>query len=390
MKTFFIEKGSPEYSFLMGALRGFMRHNDSEEYGRRAGELNWQGIIDEADMLDVFPFLYGAIANSPFKNDVPAHLFLMIEKEYYANLSRNLRLLKEAKQIAQSAGDEGARPLLLGGISLLGSVYEDYGLRHIGDIDMLVSDKDKNKVFRILRKKGYSPFGKYADSFCRDDISIDIKTDIISAGRIASRKAVFPVSDSFCFEGRLSHCEIKEADILAAPWQLIESSLHLFKHSFSRIMWSIDIAAIIRKYSCEEFYSRVISLAESNGVHLPLYYCLKYADDLRLAKVDGEVLETLKRGFREKWFGRRIYSMLSEGRGAEQISEILAMQVKCGISAKFKFFFESLFPRKRIMKGIYPKCPVSIIYAAYIPRFFSMLIKFFSLSLRAATHRKGG
>lgn len=393
MNTFFIDRRSPEFHFINCALKASISENECCEirniYEDVRNEFNWKRLIEEADALEVIPFIYKAVLHSGIKENVPTELFLRIENEYFTNLARNLKILKESGGIAFLFKNEGIETLFLGGVSLLGSIYSDYGLRYIGDIDILINDRDRRKAYEVLREIGYSSFGNYDGFFTGQKNFIDIKTDLLSTDRIFSRKLIFPIDDNFCYENNRPHPLIENASVLPPSRELISCALHIFKHSFSRIMWSIDIAGIIRLCGSELFYSEVITLLESNKASLPLYYSLKYVRDCRLAQIDNELLGVLKEGFRERWFGRKIYAMLAEGKGTAQFSEILTLQSKESLYSRLKLLLESMFPRKKIMKEIYPKCPEFLIFTAYVARFFSMVFLFASMSAKVVKNSAG-
>ncbi|RMF94100.1 MAG: hypothetical protein D6734_08525, partial [Candidatus Schekmanbacteria bacterium] len=140
------------------------------------------------------------------------------------------------------------------------------------------------------------------------------------------------------------------------------------------LMWSIDIAGIVSENKNESFFEKLFILTRKINAYVPLYYSLKYVRENNLAAINDDVLDILKNGFNERWFGRKIYHLMSEGSEIGQYFELLMLQTKGNFFGKLKFFFESIFPRPKVMREIYPEKAGNCLFAAYIRRTVSIFV----------------
>lgn len=81
-------------------------------------------------------------------------LFLKLQQSYYHNLVQNIYWCEQfLKDFPSHTSD--CPTILLKGISLLNTVYQDPGLRHLGDIDLLIRKKDYPGIREKLELAGY-------------------------------------------------------------------------------------------------------------------------------------------------------------------------------------------------------------------------------------------
>ena len=81
-------------------------------------------------------------------------LFLTLQEGYYQSLAQNIhwseQFLKDFPRHTSSSPT-----ILLKGISLLNTVYRNPGLRHLGDIDLLIRKEDYSDVREKLEAADY-------------------------------------------------------------------------------------------------------------------------------------------------------------------------------------------------------------------------------------------
>ena len=81
-------------------------------------------------------------------------LFRQLEQSYYLNLAQNLFWLEQFFKDYSNI-TEGIQAILLKGISLFSTVYQNPGLRHLGDIDLLIRKVDYPEIRKRLECAGY-------------------------------------------------------------------------------------------------------------------------------------------------------------------------------------------------------------------------------------------
>jgi hypothetical protein len=80
-----------------------------------------------------------------------------MEGIYYDNIARNLRFRTELGQVLRLLSTEGIAAIVLKGSALLEPVNRDFGLRPMGDLDILVDDANLARADDLVRGLGYSP-----------------------------------------------------------------------------------------------------------------------------------------------------------------------------------------------------------------------------------------
>lgn len=122
-----------------------------------SGEVNIDDFILLCSNHLVLPAIY-IIFNkynllSVFPNDYKYHIAAI----YLQNKKRNLDILKQIDEISNKLNLENINPIYLKGTgSLLDNVYGDISERMIGDIDLLVQDKDYLKAAELITELGYN------------------------------------------------------------------------------------------------------------------------------------------------------------------------------------------------------------------------------------------
>tara|TARA_Y100000766_G_C18911372_1_gene608514 strand:+ start:368 stop:1516 length:1149 start_codon:yes stop_codon:yes gene_type:complete len=110
------------------------------------------------------PSLYVNLIRKKYIHKIPTELKDYLKKIYLINRNRNTILIKELKELSDLFNKNKIRYVYLKGASLLsGDYFKDIGERMVGDIDILIFDKQKEKVFNLLNSKSY--FNKYNYKF---------------------------------------------------------------------------------------------------------------------------------------------------------------------------------------------------------------------------------
>ena len=85
-----------------------------------------------------------------------------MEYIYDLNKKRNIKIIKEAKELNDQLLANNITPIFIKGTSnLLSGLYNDISERMVGDIDFIISEKDYSKSIKVLRDFGYSEVKKY-------------------------------------------------------------------------------------------------------------------------------------------------------------------------------------------------------------------------------------
>ena len=111
-------------------------------------------IFREAITEGTAYLLYQRMKEAPNSELQLGWLFLKLQQSYYHNLVQNIywseQFLKDYPIIT-----DGSSAILLKGISLLNTVYQNPGLRHLGDIDLLIRKQTYPEIREKLESAGY-------------------------------------------------------------------------------------------------------------------------------------------------------------------------------------------------------------------------------------------
>jgi hypothetical protein len=104
--------------------------------------------------------LYLAVAASFFKNlkmflELPPDVREVLESEYFLSHARFLKKEHELVELVQELETEDIYPIVVKGIPLAYTLYEDFGARASKDIDILISPPDLERAKKVLARNGY-------------------------------------------------------------------------------------------------------------------------------------------------------------------------------------------------------------------------------------------
>jgi hypothetical protein len=114
---------------------------------------DWDLFSQMADREGVAPLMYWKLKDSPVQ--VPNSTFNLLRSTYYQTLARNTLMYQELERILKALDEVGIPVIVLKGAALAATVYEDIGLRPMGDLDLLVSREDLASAAQIMAALGY-------------------------------------------------------------------------------------------------------------------------------------------------------------------------------------------------------------------------------------------
>ena len=121
-------------------------------------QLDWERLYVLANRHRLTPFLYRTLRDIPA---VPDSFLSTLRQECQAIATDTLLKLHEYKRVTALLTDHGIEHIAFKGIYLAEHSYPESSLRPIGDMDILVSEKDLYKAVRILAPDGYQVGDKY-------------------------------------------------------------------------------------------------------------------------------------------------------------------------------------------------------------------------------------
>jgi hypothetical protein len=114
---------------------------------------DWELFSQMAEREGVAPLMYWKLKDSPV--EVPPSTFNFLRSTYYQTLAQNTLMYQELERILKALDEAGIPAIVLKGAALAATVYEDIGLRPMGDLDLLVSRERLGKAVSILNGLDY-------------------------------------------------------------------------------------------------------------------------------------------------------------------------------------------------------------------------------------------
>jgi hypothetical protein len=127
--------------------------------------INWPDFVFLCSNHLVLPAIYLKFSAYNIIVYLPDELVEFLTEIYQLNLSRNEQILKQINEISNLLNKNEIYPTYLKGAgNLLDKLYCDTGERIMGDIDLLVSEKDYLRAVKIVENDGYSTISeKHSD-----------------------------------------------------------------------------------------------------------------------------------------------------------------------------------------------------------------------------------
>ena len=105
----------------------------------------------------LIPLFYYKSLKNGYISEYPKDFSKYIEAIYKINRDRNQILISEMRWINNKFREHEIHPIFIKGSSfIISNLYDDIGVRMVGDIDVLVLNSKYNKAYDILKKKGYT------------------------------------------------------------------------------------------------------------------------------------------------------------------------------------------------------------------------------------------
>jgi len=263
-----------------------------------SNDLNWEYIVKNASRYGIAPLLFHSLRNINENGIIPQEFMEALKKGYYDNALRNMKLYNELGKFLKALKNTGIDVIVLKGAVLAETVYQDIGLRPMGDIDIMVrfDRKNENHVNSIINAD--TPlFDIHENLRGRDSFNRKINTQKLWEN-------AEPI--------KLANVETLK---LCPEHQL----LHLIVHGnyFRGIIWLCDIAEFVRYYKDSMDWEKAISEAKQYGYKNLFFFQLYSAWKLLDAPVPDDVLYALQ----PNWIKRFLIKKLINERKFGQIEK---------------------------------------------------------------------
>jgi len=221
---------------------------------------------------------------------------------YRLTWTKNLFLFHRMVPVLQALRDEGFETLILKGTALIVRYYHEYGLRPMGDFDVLVHLEHVEAAIRLLAKLGLRPLPSQFKS-------LGGPTLYVTHGHLFKDSAglrldlhwhlladcTYDGSDEEFWEAALP-VEVHQVPTLAL--NPTDQLFHLCAHGtrwseISTIRWAADAVTVLERSQGDVDWERLVWLARSRLLVLPLREALGYLRHGLEASIPDQVLREL-------------------------------------------------------------------------------------------------
>ncbi|MFH1093583.1 MAG: signal peptidase I [Candidatus Omnitrophota bacterium] len=352
---------------------------------------NWELFFSQADKEGLAPIIYKRmLGNEKIKASTDLSVYAKFKSAYYSVARSNMLVMEHLRNILRALQDEGIRVLILKGVMLAEFVYEDIGLRPVGDIDILIKKSDLLKADRVLGSLGYST-GGHLKSYLENEQTCSINSLMYNARNclhtsihvhwhlINSTRPLDYWVNKINMQEIWDKAELIDSYgvrvfTLSGYHLLIYLSLHAFTHSFDRLILASDIAEVLRSYKDKIDLTMFKSACERFGVCEIMYYGLSYMSKrLNILIQEIGLVKPKKAGFWEK----RLEKLFVNNVRGYKLSYLAHLLMHKLVSEKIRFLWKTFFPSKLIMASNLNLTPEQISWRNYCGRIFGNLFRIF-------------
>lgn len=207
---------------------------------------------------------------------------------------RNLLLTHELLNIAKICSKHSIPLIPYKGPFLSQLLYGESGLRMPEDLDFFIQKNDLSRLEEILKKENYKPFYNIPEKLKVRYLQSQYEFNLIrNDGQIQLEFHWNAVRKGFLNEKVLNIWEnLTEHDFRGVPISvhspemlLTLLALHGTKHTWDRLIWIVDIAALLGKYQAEINWNQYYGWCEKSGIKRLMALSIKLASDIFKAPI---------------------------------------------------------------------------------------------------------
>jgi Uncharacterised nucleotidyltransferase len=272
------------------------------EASRLAAEVrDWDRVLAQADAEGLLPLLYWGLRD--VAGAVPAQVLESLRRAFLKNLARNTQLFRELEPVLEAIRRAGLRVALTKGGRLAVDVYPDLALRPFWDVDFIVHPADWAPLLRLLDGLGFAEPSAGAAGDAAGPKALDWtyspyfkKGPLFLEFHAHPLGLHFPSRDADGFWPSAGRLPVRgtEALVLPAENELCYLAVHAQQHSYSRLVWLADIAALAARPGLDwDWIGRIAGEARIRG---PVHHGLLLAETLWPGTVPPEHLAAFRPG----------------------------------------------------------------------------------------------
>ena len=344
--------------------------------------LDWDFALRFAESHSLIPLLYFQLhAHAPEK--VPVAVYEKLRGQYRRISALNVYLSGELRRLLKLFAAESIEAIPYKGPALAAKAYGNIALRHFGDLDILVRQRDVPRVMELLIAEGYElhpPLNPVQQSLmlrtqCNLPFTRDGRRLIVEIHwRVSARLFSSPLDERSLWEqSGLDSFEGMTIRTLAPEDLLLSLAVHGAKHLWERLSWIADIAQLLEVYPGLN-WARLLERARRSGTERMLLLGLYVAHDLLGAQLPPPISARFEHDAEIARLADQVYAQLfAAGGEAGGMSNYFLFQLKARrrLRDKFNYCRYVVSPTEEDLTLLALPAPLSFIY--YVLRPLRML-----------------
>jgi hypothetical protein len=300
--------GSPEWRLLV--LTACLEMDESK-YGRLdtllREPIDWDLLIYHGTAHGTIGLLYRHLMKLQKQGGAARAAPEVIERLrriYLVTAASGMQQIARFRTVAEELGRAGVKIIVLKGAVLAESLYGDFGLRPLSDVDVLVREQDWPTICEVLKAQGYKAredeFEPLPPKLTRYDVQahmqyyspvgtcLELQVDLLTLG-IGMRdiESVWSRSGEAVVGG-------VPVSVLSPEDQLLHLAVHANRHGCMRLKWLVDIAETLRQ-SSDLDWDLVIDIAQRERIVTSVYSTIMHTERLLCnSLVRSDIIEMLR------------------------------------------------------------------------------------------------
>src|SRR5262245_30564879 len=123
----------------------------------RRPSVNWDRVVDRAFEHDIAPLMHNSIRRLGVSSVQVEPALSRLKAGYHANAIRNTIVLRELQSILHAFQECAITVVVLKGAALAQTVYQNWAVRPMSDVDLFIRKEKFIKAEDLLSKFGYVP-----------------------------------------------------------------------------------------------------------------------------------------------------------------------------------------------------------------------------------------